>query len=240
VNIEKNNWWDESLCEGGSLIDLIMKMFSTDVAGAIAILEKPGNAKTSFSFSDEQKENSHGIEIINIQPLQKWSLKQYVIERNIDLSIAKRYIQEVQYKAYEGQKEPFYALAFKNNKGGYEIRSKPFKGGNNPKYFTTIPGYPKRLNIFEGFCDYLSALTHYKQRKFINLTVILNSTGNTSYIESIVKSVDLVNCFLDNDESGEKALQKIQRWNPNTVNQAAKIYPGYNDFNDFICKKLKE
>ncbi len=237
VYIKKNRWFDLGTNEGGTLIDLVMKMFNCDTTGALAILDKPEIAKTSFSFSKEQKEDSHGIEIVNIQPLNNWILKQYLIERNIDFELVKNYLVEVRYNTYKDQEKPFFALGFKNNKDGYELRSKTFKGSSYPKYFTIIPGMPKRLNVFEGFIDYLSALTKYNTKKLIGLTIVLNSTGNTPYIEQLVKSSDLVNCFLDNDPSGEKAFEIIQNWNTNTINQAQKIYPGYNDFNDFICNK---
>ncbi|WP_372648017.1 toprim domain-containing protein [Draconibacterium sp.] len=237
MNTAKNTWWDESICEGGSLVDLVMKMYCTNVLGALDVLRTPENCKSSFSFSDKQKESSSEFKIISIKPIWQYPLKNYVRERGIDLGM--KYLEEAYYKTYSNQEKPFFAVAFRNDKGGYELRSKHFKGSLSPKYIRTIPGRENSLNIFEGFFDYLSALTYFRTIDLKNKTIVLNSTSNIPYVEEAVKNAIDVFCFLDNDESGIKAFEKIRKWNANAVNQSAILYPGYNDFNDFICKKRK-
>ncbi len=48
-------------------------------------------------------------------------------------------------------------MGFKNNFGGFELRNKYFKGSSSPKEITLISNNsPDRLNVFEGFMDFLS------------------------------------------------------------------------------------
>ena len=235
VNLSKNRWFDVGTGTGGNILDLVMLMNSTNVTGALMILQKPELSTSSFSFSEKQKASS--IEIKHVQPLQNRALVEYVEQRGIPAQIAALYVMEAYYYTYPGQEKAFFALAFKNDKGGYELRSNSFKGGNTPKYVTTIPGNNNTINIFEGFMDFLSAMVYFKTRKPAHKTIVLNTVGNLKYIEPLVQSARKINAYLDNDEAGQKALSDILALNPNTVNQAAIIYPGNKDFNEFLTRR---
>ncbi|MDB4582946.1 toprim domain-containing protein [Draconibacterium sp.] len=248
INTHKNTWYDLSISQGGTLVDLVMLMFSTDIPGALATLERNECCNVSFSFSEKQKDGSIGIEIKHVQPLQTMALTQYLLyERKIPVDIASKYVSEAYYYAYKSQTRAYYAVIFKNDKGGYELRNgyktvkfpNGFKGATNPKSITTLPGNDEIINVFEGFINFLSALRHFKTSTQLNKTIILNSTTNLHQAEKIIKTADKVVTFLDNDKSGFTALEKIRELNPNVVNQAERIYPEYNDFNDFICNNHK-
>jgi len=229
VNIKKNSWYDTGTGSGGGVIDLVMQMNSTDVTGALLILQRPGLAKPSFSFSEKQ--SSPGIEIKRVQSLQNKALVQYVESRGIPAEIAAMYVSEAYYRV---GKKNYFALAFKNDKGGYELRSKFFKGCASPKHVTTIPGNDTSLNVFEGFMDFLSAMVHFKTRKPTNKTIILNSLSNLAYIEPKLKTARKINLYLDNDEAGAKAAERVKEMNPNVTNHTTIIYPNNKDFNEFL------
>ncbi|WP_423129729.1 toprim domain-containing protein [Gaoshiqia sp. Z1-71] len=232
VDTRKNSWYDIGTGTGGDIISLVMAMNCTNVAGALLILQRPEISKQSFSFPLQQKQSKPGIEIRHIQPLQNKVLIQYLYKRKIDVKTASKYLMEAYYRAKEKQ---YFALAFQNDKGGFELRNSYHKCCNSPKYLTTIPGETHSLNIFEGFMDFLSALTFYKTSKPRNRTVILNTVENLKYAEQLIKSACQVNAYLDNDTAGEKAFNRVADLNPNATNQAVTLYPGYKDFNDFIC-----
>ena len=240
VKLSENLWFDVSTGEGGNILDLVMEMNSTSVAGALMILQKPELSKQSFSFSEKQK--ASGIGIKHIQPLQNKALIEYVVNRGIALSVAKRYLFEAYYKTYQKQEKAFFALAFKNDKGGYELRNgfatqKNPKGNKlcvSPKYVTTIPGRDDAINVFEGFMDFLSALVYFGADRPANKTIVLNTVENLKYIEPFIKSASHVNCYLDNDDAGAGATEKMQLLNPNTTNHSSIIYPNYKDFNEFL------
>lgn len=232
VNLSKNQWFDVGAGSGGNILDLVMEMNATSITGALMILQKPELSKPSFSFSEKQK--STGIEIKHIQPLQNRALLQYLGSRRIPAKIASLYVMEAYYKAKERQ---YFALAFKNDKGGYELRSKSYKLCSTPKYITTIPGNNNSINVFEGFMDFLSAMVFFNTKKPANKTIILNTTHNLRYIEPLLKSARKINLYLDNDESGIKARSEIISLNPNVKDYSSIIYPNNNDFNEFLNSK---
>jgi hypothetical protein len=50
-------------------------------------------------------------------------------------------------------------LGFKNDSGGYELRSEFFKGSNSPKDITAFKNRGKKVAAFEGFFDFLSFIS---------------------------------------------------------------------------------
>jgi Toprim-like/CHC2 zinc finger len=232
VNIEKNVWRDSGRNQGGDLLVLVRTMFNVDIPGALKILA--GNKPQSFSFSVQQSYQNSTIDIRHIQPLQNKALIQYLDKRNIPLKIATRYLQEAYYMVNKNQ---YFALAFKNDKGGFELRSKYFKGCTSPKFYRTIPGNRKHLNIFEGFMDFLSALVYYKSIAPANTTIILNSLSFVNQTLKIIEKYEAVNLYLDNDDASAKAVNEYKK-NHSSVNDLAKeIYTNYKDFNDLIIKR---
>ena len=58
------------------------------------------------------------------KPLSHPALRQYLRERGISADVASRFCCQVEYR-YNGKQ--FFAVGFKNNSGGYEIRNRFFK-----------------------------------------------------------------------------------------------------------------
>ena len=52
----------------------------------------------------------------------------------------------------------YFAVAFGNERGGYEIRNPFFKGCVPPKDVTLLSVGSASCNVYEGFMDYLSAV----------------------------------------------------------------------------------
>lgn len=246
----RNLWYDFSTGYHGRLIDLVCKIYPVDVPGALKIISGTAITPQSFSF-DKQKENTTELgsttEIKHVQPLQNRALIQYLENRGIPFQIAAKYTKEVYYNTYEGQVKSFFAIGFENDLGGFELRNgfksknfpEGFKGGNTPKTITTIHGHPEKLNVFEGFMNFLSALVFYQRPEPGNTTIILNGVGHAHQIYKVIPNFSRVNLFLDNDPSGEKATNEIIAQFQGVTNHAKIIYPDYNDFNDFICKIQK-
>jgi len=132
VNPDKNIWYDYSLQQGGTIINLCMKINNTDVKGALQILANTNLISKSF-FSEQQETTNTETEIKHVQNLQNKALIQYIENRNIDIKIAKKYVNEAYYKVNEKQ---YFSIAFKNDKNGFELRNKYFKGSTSPKHYT--------------------------------------------------------------------------------------------------------
>lgn len=69
--------------------------------------------------------------------------------------------------------------------------------------------------------------------------LILNSTSHLNSALSLLYPYQRVNLFLDNDKTGYHCADKVHEAHPNVVDYASKIYPEFNDFNDFV-KSTKE
>ena len=240
VNQAANKWQDFGTGQHGDVLDLVKLVYNTDTLGALEILSGSKLDK-SFLFSmanTAPKEKESGIIINHLQPLVSKALIQYLNERRIPINIARQYTEEAYYTV---NNKRFFSIAFRNDKGGYELRNKYFKNCSSPKYYTTFPiSGSKQLNIFEGFFNFLSALAFYQVTTPSHNTIVLNSLSFLPHVLPLLTRYEKVNLFLDNDpdsESGQKAAMEVRKQHPNTINHASIIYPDYKDFNDFLTGK---
>jgi hypothetical protein len=228
VDESKNLWYDFGAGVGGSIIDLVMEYQGCSLAESINHLEKFIGLDFSFNGNPEPKEK---IRILRVSEIRSRALLNYIIrERKIDLEVAKKYLLEAHYLANEKQ---YFALAFKNDVGGYELRSPYFKGSTSPKHLTTIPGEHEMLNLFEGFMDFLSALTYLKTLRLKYRTIVLNSVSNISKLSGL-SNIPRINLFLDNDQAGQGAVAEIGLLNDNTRDYSIELYPMHKDFNEML------
>ena len=239
VDRVKNVWYDYGTGTGGRLVDLVQKMFGVGVPGALLILSGATVQNTPSFISDQQKESTHEskAEIKHIQPLQTRALLQYLTSRNINPTLAAKYCKEAYYKTTANDKQ-YFSVSFENNSSGHELRNKYFKGSTSPKDITTIPAANQTaVNVFEGFMDFLSALTYFKTDRANCTTIVLNGIGFIEKLIEVLPNYEKINLFLDNDLAGRKATKFIQDKRPEAVNRSQMIYPECKDFNEFINAK---
>ncbi len=251
VDYPKNLWIDYGTSEGGTLIDLVMKMEHCTLHEAISMLERKYNSidastysrknapSGNFSFHREKtdpdmKSPEPSITIMKVQPISNPALLDYLNERQINLPIARIHCCEVHYSAND---KPYYAVGFENDKGGYELRSKYFKGCTS-KDITTVQRNKNHCLFFEGFMDYLSFLTIKKQQNAPIDVIVLNSLSNLGKVKSTLAAYKGIFTFFDNDQAGKKAVQELQAA-CNNVNDLSYCYSGYKDLNEYLCRKLK-
>ncbi len=251
VDYSKNLWIDYGTSEGGTLIDLVMKMEHCSLHEAISILEKKYNSVDAstyprnnapsgdFSFHREKpemivKSPEPSITILKVEPISNPALIDYLDERRINLSIARIHCSEVHYSATD---KSYYAVGFENDKGGYELRSKYFKGCTS-KDITSIKRNKNHCLLFEGFMDFLSFLTIQKQQNAPIDVIVLNSLSNLGKVKSMLAAYKGIFTFFDNDQAGKKAVQELQAA-CNNVNDLSYCYSGYKDLNEYLCRKLK-
>lgn len=237
VDRDNNIWYDFGTGTGGNVIDLVMSLNKTGIPGALLILQKPEFSKPDLSFSEQQSSNPANIEIKHLQPLQNRALIEYMNSRKITPAKAANYVQEAYYTVNEKQ---YFALAFKNDRGGFELRNKYFKGSSSPKAVTTISGHKQAVNIFEGFIDFLSALEFYHTTKPTGYCIVLNSVSNLDPIINTLEQYQQINLFLDNDKAGNHAAETIKSRYPNVKDYSKIIYPDRKDFNEFLISGQKE
>ena len=238
VNLGINQWHDFGSGDKGNIIDLAMKLHQTDsVSEALRAIEQAvSNSKTQqSSFSFRRQEFSDEISNIEIKPLTHPALIQLLTKRKIPLDLARQYCKEVHYSL---KSKAYFAIAFPNDKGGHETLNPYFKGCLPPKEITTFDRQTPTVHLFEGFMDYLSLLT--LQVKQANVSaVVLNSVTNLERAVPFLSEHEKINAFLDNDESGKRALKKLQNLNL-PVADISKRYAGFKDVNDYLCGKKME
>ena len=248
VDYNANLRSDYGTGEGGTHNALVMKQHGCNAYGAISRLEQGYTANTkSFQGKnfpernlarEERKQPSSPVEIRSIQPLQHPALINYLKSRGIAPEVATDYVQEMYYRV---NGKPLFALAFKNDAEGYELRNPGYKGCTSPKDITRIRFAGKKNDacfVFEGFLDFLSFLT-IRQQKSPDMPctdwqdyVILNSTANTDKALYPLADYGHIHCMLDNDEAGRKAVEAIRQEYKWRVRDASHLYSGHNDLND--------
>ena len=169
----------------------------------VAEREAPHVRPVSFSFR-KQSFTEPSFQQLEIVPLSSPALLAYLQERGINPALAKRECREARF-THNGKR--YFAVAFPNISGGYEIRNRYFKGCIAPKDITHIQqqGEPKdACFVFEGFMDYLSFLTlrlescpqypDFDRQDYI----VLNSVANVSKALYPLGSYERIHCFFDN------------------------------------------
>ena len=245
VNLDRNLWYDFGMGKGGNIIALAQELYqSNDIPYLLNRIteQSPSVCPVSFSFGQQSLQSSSAPHV-EIVPLSSPALFAYLQERGINTELAKRECKEL--RSFRDGK-PYFAIAFPNASGGYEVRNKYFKGCTAPKDITHIrqQGEPKETCfVFEGFMDYLSFLTIRKQRspEYPDLNaqdyLILNSTSNLSKALCPLGDYERIHCFLDNDDAGRKAVEVIQSEYGLRVRDSSHLYSAHKDLNDYLCGK---
>ena len=242
VDFRQNLWHDYGTSQGGSIIDLVMKMRGCSAYEAMAHLAE-GKATTLAPSSfhreahtgqrrDEQRP-SNTRRILCISEKLPLHLQSYLREiRKIDLAVASPYLRYIRYEV--GGRE-YSAIGFANRAGGYELRDgKTFKGTIAPKDISLIQGNTSETHcLFEGFMDFLSLLT-MKGKESISPSIVLNSVSNLPRAIAYLceNSILSVRAFFDNDEAGRQALQGIQS-SGIKVEDMSQYYARYKDLNEY-------
>ena len=153
VDYRQNLWYDFGTGEGGTMVDLVMKLNQCTFSEA---MQKLSINSASFSFHGKHSSAESNILITSVLPLTNNALLNYLTERKINLDVAREQCCEVHYSV-DGK--TYFAVGFVNDAGGYEVRNKYFKGCISPKGITTIAKGTDSCTVFEGFMDFLSYLT---------------------------------------------------------------------------------
>ena len=237
VNRNINQWHDFGSGDKGNIIDLAMKLHQTDsVSEALRTIEQAVPNPQNHSFSFRQQEVLNEMSNIKIKPLTHPALIQLLNQRKISFELAREYCKEVHYTL---KGKSYFAIAFPNDKGGYETLNPYFKGCFPPKEITTFDKKTPAVHLFEGFMDYLSLLTMQAKQADIS-AIVLNSVANLEKAIPFLSKHTQIKAFLDNDEGGKRAFEKLQKLNLPVVD-ISKRYAEFKDMNDYLCgKKLPQ
>jgi len=237
VNTERNQWYDFGSGEHGDIIDLVCALHRCTTSEAIRLLSGAKQvAHQEFSFGGKRKFSERKLEILSAQPLSNPYLLRYLAARAIPLPVASAYCSEV---LFQNMKRTYYAIGFANDALGWEIRNMYFKGCIAPKAITTIKRESDRLQIFEGFMDFLSLQTLHPSSTCD--AIVLNSLALLPRIQEKIKGYKQVESFLDNDDAGRKSFEVLKQFYPQIIDGSVR-YRTYKDLNEWLVSKsqLKE
>ena len=182
------------------------------------------------------------FEDVNTAPLSWNVLINYLTSRGIDWNLVQQsqrnqdHIQQIFYQvAGKPRQKPYFAVGWKTE-AGWEVRSENFQGTIGGKGVTWLPGRNRRsVVVFEGFIDYLSALTHWKQPSLESTVLVLNSVALLGTVLPQLREFEEVHWMGDNDAAGERALHMLREaMPPGRVKAHNEQYRGFKDFNDWL------
>ena len=251
VDTEKNLWIDYAEGRGGSIIDLCMRLEGCTLSEAICRLGQNALEHTAYSYSSSKRETSispNQIENVTASGARRLRgisdtlpphLQEHLTkERRIDLEKATPCLKCISYEVRERRYE---AIGFANSSGGYELRDNHlFKGTVAPKDITPIfEDKEQPVCLFEGFMDFLSFLS--MKGKVSNQCLVMNSVSNVArsihYLNK--RNITSVRAFLDNDDTGRKAVQEFVNAGFK-VEDMAVYYKDFKDLNEFHVSRVRE
>ena len=239
VETTLNCWYDFGIGKGGNIIDLATEIWqSTDLRYLMRCIANscPVPSVQTVASSFAPRHSTPSIEPIAVVPLEHRALVAYLQERGIPAHIAKAKCKEAHYSV---NGKSYFAVAFENVSCGWELRNRYFKGCRGRKGISYLPwardGPSTECVVFEGFIDYLSALT----LDIISGTdaIILNSVVNVNKAVPYLKGYTTINCYLDNDNAGQTALSELTAIYGSTVIDRTTLYSEFNDLNDFLVNQ---
>ena len=232
VDYTQNLWYDFGAGRGGSIIDLVMEIEKCNFQQAVERLRNDNISTSTLVTSQTLYTLPNRLQVLGDYPLCHPALVNYLDSRAIDASIAKKFCREVHYSVCGRN---YFAIGFRNNYGGWELRSERFKGCSTPKHITTINNGSDKALAFEGFMDFLSYLTIKQNDSPTCNIAVLNSVANIQKAVTFLASHRSIYTFLDNDNAGRKALSEIERLCPQSkvINQSD-FYRRHKDLNDYL------
>ena len=239
VETTLNCWYDFGIGKGGNIIDLAAELYqSTDLRYLMRYIVDscPVPSVQTVASSFAPRHSAPSMERIEVVPLEHRALVAYLQERGIPAHIAKAKCREAHYSV---NGKSYFAAVFENVSGGCELRNRYFKGCRGRKDISYLPwardGPSTECAVFEGFIDYLSALT----LGIISGTdaIILNSVVNVNKAVPYLKGYTAINCYLDNDNAGQTALAELTAIYGSTVIDRSTLYSEFNDLNDFLVNQ---
>ena len=239
VETTLNCWYDFGLGKGGNIIDLAAELYqSTDLRYLMRCIANscPVPSAQTVASSFAPRHSAPSMERFEVVPLEHRALVAYLQERGIPAHIAKANCKEAHYSV---NGKPYFAVAFENVNNGWELRNRYFKGCRGRKDISYLPwsrdGPSTECAVFEGYIDYLSALT-------LGIisgadAVIFNSVVNVYKAVPYLKGDTTINCYLDNDNAGQTALAELTAMYGSTVIDRSTLYSEFNDLNNFLVNR---
>ena len=236
ISKKLNRWYDHGQGIGGNVIDLVCKIKQCSVKEALKIIE---HGETSFFFQQQPsfKGNQQDkIMVKEVKELTNFALKEYLKSRNISIPTANKLIKEVHYGF---KNKNYFAIGFRNDSGGWELRNKYYKNSSSPKDITHIKNGKDKLIITEGMFDLLSILEGNRNLDSGYDFLVMNSTAFVSKAIKLMDNYFQIEFYLDNDANGKRTTQKLMKDFKRSEDKS-ELYSGFKDMNEWLIHNAKK
>ena len=257
IDEAKNTWYDYGTSEGGGLFDFVCKLAGItrgevyDWLASFRHMVPESEYKAVLAPLMQRKPQASRIVIDSAShTFTKDKLIEYAQSRAVSKEVLAKYCEEVIYHIDSAPERKFFAIGFKNNSGGYALRSSISKQCSSSD-ITTLDSSGQmsrevtsdKVIVFEGFMDFLSWITEVKQQTPQYDCCILNSVSNVAKALPWIMEHRNIAAFMDNDQAGRETLQKIidsvsESTHDVCVYDMARLYEGYNDLNEKLSDEL--
>ena len=233
VDINRNVWFDFGIGKGGDIFDLAGEFIgSKDFLLRAAFIARNGAYPLPIIEHPQRNEEKEPVfNDIWVRPLQDTRLLGYLEERGINAHVAIPNCEEVRYRV-RGKR--YYAIGFRNEAGGMELRNRIFKGCIPPKDISLKRNSSDVCSVFEGFMDYLSAM---QLGIIASDWLVLNSVSNVEKAVKALQGYERIECFLDNDDAGRRTFQRLRADLGKKVFDRSSLYADHKDLNEFLLSK---
>lgn len=255
VDTKTNRWHDYGDGRGGDVIDLAAAYLqftreANTVSDALRWIKNMGVAPFEitpiYANTDDSAKSDSVLILKTKKPVQHLGLIHYLEKRGIPLEIFNRHLKEVRVHNTHTQKN-FSALGFPNEEGGFELRNPFFKGCLGSKAVSFMRGRepkPDSIHLFEGFMDYLSAITQLNGKEFKGDAIVLNSLSCLKQAIPYMQNYGyrMAYSWMDHDEAGAKAKNVLTEFCQTEADlkhiPMNKIYAPHKDVNAWHMHKL--
>ena len=233
VDINRNVWFDFGIGKGGDIFDLAGEFIgSKDFLLRAAFIARNGAYPLPIIEHPQRNEEKEPVfNDIWVRPLQDTRLLGYLEERGINAHVAIPNCEEVRYRV-RGKR--YYAIGFRNDAGGLELRNRIFKGCIPPKDISLKRNGSDVCAVFEGFMDCLSAM---QIGTIASDWLVLNSVSNVEKAVKVLQGYERIECYLDNDDAGRRTLEKLRANFGEKVIDRSSLYADHKDLNEFLLSK---
>ncbi|AZA48018.1 DNA primase [Chryseobacterium carnipullorum] len=229
VNYVKNIAFDFGTGKQYDVVSIVQELKQCTVSDALEYLSRfdfPYNKPSVTEAITAENTN----QILEVKELIHPALLDYLKSRKLESQ--KSELSEVHYRINDKR---YFGLGFKNDSGGYEIRSSFSKICLGKKDITTIKNNSENLKVFEGFTDYFS-FKILEPEKTPSDHLILNSVAMVHKTSGLFGNYKSVEMYLDNDRAGEQCRDSILKIFPEADDRSNEYFP-HQDLNDFLISQ---
>ena len=241
VNVAKQLWYDFGLGKGGDIFTLAGEFLQSDdfMKQAKFIAEAANMTVAGWEKPVYLSKPTESVfEDVEVAPLLRSLLTEYLEERGIPYAIASRHCCRLNY-GVRGKR--YFAVGFPNMAGGYEVRSRYFKGCIPPKSVSLVKANDIPADeclVFEGFMDFLSAVALKWTEDEDSL--VLNSVANVARSYKYLDGYGKIRCYLDRDKAGRRVLESLRSRYGDRITDRSNLYDGCKDLNEYLQRSIEK